>query len=343
MATIWEIIRHVVGSSILAQITVKYPEPKLDLSGRTFVVTSSNTGLGLALAIHLARFGASQLILAVRSLERGNSARDTIIDQVGNGCKVEVWELDNARFESVVAFANRANAELSRLDGLALNAGVSGGQSWAFTDDGWERTVQVNALAPGLLALLMLPLLNRTAQLGSRGLPDGATALKPHITITGSGGQHIAKFPQKSASHILNALNDQAQYVPFDRYPLSKLLDYFLVKKLSSLALAHNVVVNTVDPGLNTSEITRDLKLPAIARLLIKLLAWPASKGALNVLWGLTEYDGTGAFVSRSRTFQTNKWLATDFGVKVQDRVWKEEMEVWKAYAPEVQEIISMQ
>ncbi|KAJ7180936.1 hypothetical protein C8R46DRAFT_1319409 [Mycena filopes] len=231
------------------------------LTGRTFVVTGSNTGIGFGLALHLARLQAAQLILAVRDLKKGEAAKESIIAQTGFKGSLEVWELDMADFSSVKRFAERANTTLKRLDGVNLNAGINMWE-WKPTADGWERILQINALSTGLLAVLLLPLLQATTKLPH---PD-ATRTPPHMVFTGSAGMFMAKFKERSGPNLLETLNDEKKSDIMDRYFTSKLFDLFIAREIASLSQAQGVVVNVVDPGLCKSEIGRDVDLPKIAK-----------------------------------------------------------------------------
>lgn len=71
------------------------------LTGRTVVVTGANVGLGLQTAIHLARLQPAHLILGVRNVAKGETAKVTIADKAGlDTAKIAVWELDLASFKS---------------------------------------------------------------------------------------------------------------------------------------------------------------------------------------------------------------------------------------------------
>lgn len=59
-------------------------------SGKTYIVTGSNTGLGLETARHLVQFGASRVILAVRNLTAGETAKKDIEKSAGRQGIVEV-------------------------------------------------------------------------------------------------------------------------------------------------------------------------------------------------------------------------------------------------------------
>ncbi|KAJ6620576.1 hypothetical protein B0H10DRAFT_1791582 [Mycena sp. CBHHK59/15] len=254
-------LRFLFFSFLPDQLFAKLPTTHADLTGRTFLVTGSNTGLGLGLAIHLARLNPAQLILAVRDLKKGDAAKAKIMAQTGFAGSLEVWELDMADFGSVKRFAERANTTLKRLDGVVLNAGIHAGK-WDVTSDGWEKTLQVNVLSTGLLGILLLPLLQATTKL-SPPHPD-APQTPPHLTFTGSGALFLAKFAEKSASNILQELNDKAKSVQKDRYATSKLLDLFLAREIAELPKAEGVVVNVVDPGLCISELGRDVEIKPV-------------------------------------------------------------------------------
>ncbi|KAJ6519137.1 hypothetical protein C8R45DRAFT_1065919 [Mycena sanguinolenta] len=317
---------------IRVQLFAKPQHTHADLTGRTYLVTGSNTGLGLALAIHLARLRPAQLILAVRDLKKGDAAKEEIVAQTGmDGAAIEVWELDMARFASVAAFAKRANAELERLDGVVLNAGMLAWE-WGLTADGWERTLQVNVLSTGLLGVLLLPLLQRTSTLPNP-LPD--TAIAPHLTLTGSDSIYSTKFSERSAAKILQAMNDESQckYI-IDRYPTTKLLDFFLAREIAKLPQAQGVVVNVVAPGLCVTDLGRDIKLPGFILFIGRLLAWTTAKGALNLLYGVLRPTPPGAFIWAWEVEKPPSWTETKEGSRVQAAMWEEMLEVWRGVSP---------
>lgn len=123
------------------------PQLRINLTGRTVIVTGANVGLGFEAASSFYTMNPKTLILAVRSVSKGEDAKRAIIEanssNDNNGqwaaTKVEVWPLDLASFDSVKAFAARANKELDRLDILLENAGV-GESPYTTTNDGWETS-----------------------------------------------------------------------------------------------------------------------------------------------------------------------------------------------------------
>ncbi|KAF7358699.1 hypothetical protein MSAN_01208900 [Mycena sanguinolenta] len=315
------------------QLFTKLPVTHDDLTGRTYLVTGSNTGLGLALAIHLAR----------------------LHPRPAHPRRSRFWELDMASFASVIQFAERANTTLNRLDGAVLNAGVNK-KDWDVTPDGWERTLQTNVLSTGLLGVLLLPLLQTTSKLPS---PRPESAIPPHLTITSSEGMTIAKFSEKSASSILKAMNDQSQCPDMlDRYFTSKLLNLFLAREIAKLPQTRGVVIkcvllffsepdyvliwafsavySTVTPGLCVSELGRDYDVPAVAAFILGLLSFTAAQGALNLLYAVLRPTPPAAYIYGCKVVNPPTWTESKEGLRVQAKLWSEMVELWRTVCPEV-------
>ncbi|MGW0535375.1 oxidoreductase [Streptomyces sp. NPDC003032] len=97
-----------------------------DQTGRVFLVTGANSGLGLATTRALAHRGA-HVILAVRDEDKGHRAVAEITaeqPEAGLETRLEVRRLDLADLGSVRAFADRLRADHPRLDVIVNNAGV---------------------------------------------------------------------------------------------------------------------------------------------------------------------------------------------------------------------------
>ncbi|KAK8058157.1 hypothetical protein PG994_008605 [Apiospora phragmitis] len=83
----------------------------VDLAGKTVLVTGANVGLGLECARHFLRLRASLLVMAVRSLAKGEAAAAGLRADFPDA-RIVVWELDMASFRSVQAFVERCRREL---------------------------------------------------------------------------------------------------------------------------------------------------------------------------------------------------------------------------------------
>ena len=115
MATLFNFLREQFTS---------LPYPETQHTGQTVIVTGSNVGLGLEAARHLTRLNAAKVILAVRSLEKGEAAKKSIEETTGRTGVVEVWQMDLSSYESVQQFVKKAES-LNRLDVIVENAGIA--------------------------------------------------------------------------------------------------------------------------------------------------------------------------------------------------------------------------
>ncbi|ETI21842.1 hypothetical protein G647_05911 [Cladophialophora carrionii CBS 160.54] len=234
---------------LYSQLFVRPAYPTRSFAGETVIITGSNTGLGKEAARHIARLGASKLILAVRNTKAGNDAKRDI--ERTTGCDpsvIEVWSLDLASYDSVKAFADRAS-KLQRIDVLLENAGIA--VSKYSQAEGHERTITVNVISTFLLALLLLPKLKATAK------QFDAT---PRLTIVSSEVHGWTKFPewQQPTDRIFPTLDDEKTATMDERYQTSKLLEVLVVKQIAPRLADSGVTLNMLNPGLCHSELSRD-------------------------------------------------------------------------------------
>ncbi|SHF65035.1 NAD(P)-dependent dehydrogenase, short-chain alcohol dehydrogenase family [Mariniphaga anaerophila] len=130
-----------------------------DLTGKIVVVTGGNSGLGFESVETFAEHGA-RVVLACRSLEKGEKAREGIMNAEPAGT-VDVAELDLASLESVRGFAENFLLKYSRLDVLLNNAGIMT-TPYFQTKDGFEGQNGTNHLGHFALTGLLMPALRKT-------------------------------------------------------------------------------------------------------------------------------------------------------------------------------------
>lgn len=119
------------------------------MSGKTIVLTGASDGIGAAAARRLVADGHTVAVV-------GRSAQKTaaLARELGADCFVA----DFARLADVRSLADALQDAYPRIDVLVNNAGGIFGDQ-ARTVDGFEKTLQVNHLAPFLLTHLLLDVL----------------------------------------------------------------------------------------------------------------------------------------------------------------------------------------
>ena len=183
---------------LYSQLFISLPSPTHDFSGQIIIVTGANTGLGFEAAKHFVGLNASKVILAIRTISKGEAAKLAIQKSIPNSnTKVEVWHLDLLSYESVKAFAAQV-MKLDRLDVLLENAGMMTGKFKLAEGD--ESTITTNVISTELLALLVLPKLKETAT---------RYGVLPRLSIVASDLHFIAKFPERNSEDVFVALNDE--------------------------------------------------------------------------------------------------------------------------------------
>jgi NAD(P)-dependent dehydrogenase (short-subunit alcohol dehydrogenase family) len=131
-------------------------------AGKTYIVTGSNNGLGLETARHLVGSSASRVILAVRNISAGETAKVDIERSTRRTGVVEVWHLDLASYASVKKFAAKVQKDLDRLDGVIQNAGIML-DKWTTAED-METSMTVNVVNTMFLGVLLMPKLIANAE-----------------------------------------------------------------------------------------------------------------------------------------------------------------------------------
>lgn len=191
----------------LLQIQARLHPPRIDLTGKVAIVTGANAGIGLETVRQLLFLNAATVVLAVRSIEKGEAARslllaDESIRLVKKAPDIRVMKLDMADYQSAWEFANRIKVALPALHILILNAAVAN-LPWSKTSSGHDQITQVNYFSNVLLLLLLelLPLLEASARrtgepvrvtwVGSRAF----AASKLARTVRVERGQSVVEFP----------------------------------------------------------------------------------------------------------------------------------------------------
>ena len=290
-------------------------------------MSTGNTGLGREAARHFVKLGASKVIIAVRSTQKGEDAKKWI-ESSTNCAKdvIEVWSLDLASYESTKQFAERATRELPRIDALVANAGVSLPNFSKGEEN--ELTITVNVVSTFLLVLLLLPKLKETASKFN---------VRPRVAVVSSELHGYAAFKEfKTAKTqnrpIFDVLSDEKTANMMDRYNTSKLLEVLAVQKLAELtqpAEKYPVTINVLNPGFCRSELTRTMKLNfafrAVLFIMETTLARITEHGSRALVNGAVQGEEShGKYLSDCRVAPFDGLAAKTGAVEMQNAIWTE-------------------
>ncbi|MFN8653758.1 MAG: SDR family oxidoreductase [Gemmatimonadales bacterium] len=253
-----------------------------DLTGRTFLITGANSGIGRALALALAERKA-RLVLAARSEERTRPVLDAI-RRDHPGAEASFLALDLADFASVRAAAARALTLVPRLDVLVNNAGVAGTRG--VSRDGFHVTYQVNHLGPFLFTHLL----------------EGAVRAAPQGRIVNVSS--VANYQVRAIDWSLLTTKPSRDRGTFGDYAATKLMNILHAKELARRLTGTAVTTYAVHPGGVATNIWRALPLPL--QWLVKLFLISEEEGASTPLYCAAD-DALGSATGRYYTKESER------------------------------------
>ena len=249
-----------------------------DLSGKVIIVTGGNSGLGYESVKAFAMKGAD-VVLASRSMEKGEEARAEILKDVPDG-KIEVMQLDLGDLESVKNFASEFKLGHKKLDVLLNNAGIMM-TPYFTTKDGFEAQLGTNHLGHFALTGLMMDVILKTQ--GAR-------------IVNVSSGAHKSGEMDFSNLQYENGIG----YKPMKAYGRSKLSNllftYELQRKLE--AAKKDTISVAAHPGVAMTNLARHLEgkfLYKILTPLFKMMAQDQAMGALPQIRASVDPDVKGS------------------------------------------------
>lgn len=244
------------------------------LIGKTVLITGGNSGLGFETAKGLAAMGA-QLILAVRNVDKGNTARMRL-KKLYPAVQIHVMSLDLASLESIRTFAESVQHTFESLDILINNAGIMA-PPYAKTIDGFELQFGSNHLGHFALTALLLPLLlktphSRIVTVSSRAHSRGAIDFN---NLDGSNGYQAKKF-----------------------YNQSKLANLYFALELDKRLKKHNLSPISIacHPGVSATNILKlgTREIPTVFKTIANVFLQSPPMGALSTIYAATDRQLTG-------------------------------------------------
>ncbi|HEY0162521.1 MAG TPA: oxidoreductase [Edaphobacter sp.] len=248
------------------------------LTGRRFLITGANSGIGFYAALKLARKNA-ELILACRDLRKGEEALARLREEAP-GARAEVAVLDLASLVSVKEFASRELERQRPLHVLINNAGVMAVPKRTLTADGFEMQFGTNVLGHFALTGLLWPALERAAGEGA-----------PPRVVT------IASIAHKRGRVDLDNLQGERSYSPMQAYQQSKLANLMLALEMGRRLQRKGSRILSVaaHPGVASTALFRTDDRSSLAKGLrsaigqvIRMVLNDEPEGALPTLYAAT-------------------------------------------------------
>ena len=262
------------------------PEQLPDLSGKLYVITGGNSGIGFEAAKYLGARGAD-LILACRSPQKAEAARAALAHDVSG--TVRLVALDLADMASIRAGAEAVRGMTPRIDGLINNAGIMQTPKMK-TRDGFELQFGTNHLGHFLWSGLLIDLVE---------------AARGRVVVVSSIAHKMGQMNFEDLMHEVN-------YTPSKAYAQSKLSNLIFAFELNRRLVTAGSPVMAVacHPGYSNTNLQSTGPtgiLNAVYKLTNAMMAQPQALGAVPTVLAVagTEaqpgayYGPTGIFDAR--------------------------------------------
>ncbi|XP_040056977.1 dehydrogenase/reductase SDR family member 12 [Gasterosteus aculeatus] len=167
---------------------------EVSLSGRSYVITGANSGLGKATAQEVANRGGT-VHMVCRNQSRADAAKEEIVERSKNqNVHVHIVDMSNAR--QVWEFA-QSFSQSSCLHVLINNAGCMVNER-ELTEDGLEKNFATNTLGTYILTTALIPALKKVED--------------PRVVTVSSGGMLTQKLNADDLQFEKGAFDGTAAY-----------------------------------------------------------------------------------------------------------------------------------
>jgi light-dependent protochlorophyllide reductase len=202
-----------------------------DLTGKVYIVTGANSGVGLETTRQLIKQGA-HVVMACRRPSAGEEEAKSFSDLKGT---FDVMKVDLADLQSVREFAAAFQAKYDRLDGLACNAGmVNMKNEVQHTKDGIETTIGISYFGHFLLTELLLDVLKKSA---------------PSRMLILSSVVHAGSKKKRHDVHLNDMHFENRKFNNFDAYGQAKVACNLYALELGERLKGTGVTTASVHPG----------------------------------------------------------------------------------------------
>ncbi|KAI0470037.1 NAD(P)-binding protein [Xylariaceae sp. FL0804] len=297
----------------------------VDLSGKTAIVTGASGDIGLECSRQLLRLGLTKLIIAARDESKAVAARNSLLADFGiePDRAIEIWSLDYASYESIVAVTRRAKQLTPRLDIVILAAGVNRAAFSLNPSTGHEEDIQTNYLSSVLLLLLFIGVFKEPAS------SAGPTRLEPgRIVLVTSDTAAWAKFRERNNKPLLASFDDKTvKYDKLERYGVSKLLGQLFLAELAKRVQPSLAIINCANPGLCSSGLQRELG--ASVTIPTRIIGRSPAVGARSLVDAAIKQDerSHGQYVEDGKLRPLAPFVYSQEAAAVTQRLWDETMQ----------------
>ena len=208
---------------------------RIDLAGRTAIITGGARGIGYATAERMLHSGASVCLWDMDAQALSEAAKN--LGTLGTVSTVVVQLTDEASVAAATAASLKA---LGKIDILVNNAGITGGNEvlWKLDPGVWRQVIDVNLIAPFLVCHQVVPEM----------LKNGYGRIINIASVAGKEGN-------PKASH----------------YSASKAGLIGLTKSLGKELATSNILVNCITPAAAKTDIFKQMTPEFTAFMLSKI------------------------------------------------------------------------
>ncbi|KAI1330246.1 short-chain dehydrogenase [Xylariaceae sp. FL0255] len=279
-----------MGAHFSSQLTQFFPpkptfteENVSDLSGKVYLVTGANTGIGKQLA-RLLYSKNGKVYLACRSESKATDAIEDIKKSHPSSTGSLVFlQFDLNDLAAVKAAAEKFLATETKLHVLFNNAGVQNSNNPPKTVQGYDHHMGINTLAPFLFTKLLTPLLKSTVAAAPAGLV--------RVVWVSSQGNELSALNSVGLD-MENLDYNKKNEDDLTEYAFSKVGNWMHGVQYGKLHKADGIISISLNPGNITSDLYRENKRLPI-RMAIALLGHPEINGAYTELYAGVSPDIT--------------------------------------------------
>jgi NAD(P)-dependent dehydrogenase (short-subunit alcohol dehydrogenase family) len=265
------------------------------VNSKVYVVTNGTSLLGKAIAIGLAKSGATVIIVAKDHSHGTGAEQEIFLASQNPNVELQLGDLSNLL--SVHNLAEVINSKYEKIDGLIHNNSIYRKQR-SVTVDGFEEMFAANYLGPFLLTNLLLE------------------------RLRASGSARIIHLTAPTTRQLdFDDLQSTRYFTSIKTLNATRAANLLFTHELARRLENSGITVNALFPGLVRSEILQEAPLPN--RLLAWLFALRPEKAAEEIVSAVTgpELENShGKFLSKGQELESPEYF---FDPGVQQRLWE--------------------